>query len=402
MDDSTTGAASVALGTLIGYFGAEAASDDIFDHILWPERYWNGFSPAFALPIALLMPMGGPMHKAMLKTLDRLAAHGLFRGPAQGHMLGTAFYPDSGISYNLHRDGEVQRKSCRNCLWIGAVGRMPIPEIGPKAKGTECATSASSRVLRSRTALSILTLSRGGKTESSTSQRVPIDVGAVRWRTFAALACSELSAVVFSIIAAGVGRSLLSCIWLLPLVLKLISAVFSMEREGLQSTAASEEEGSCIAEIRLPNHGALLIQGSDTLVMQFFRHYGHPKRNRGREILQMGIVVGFGLLFPLGLVLSLSCMSSTMRYLWFGYQLYATLVMHICRYCQCRTWCTAEQRITRLFSDGHGGPIANCLELRDGTGSSVLARLSTTYYDRQAEGEEAMRQVLLRVSPSAA
>src|SRR5258708_39160987 len=78
-----------ALGSLIGYLGTEVAPGDLFERQLWPQRFYNGFTIYNAWKLALLMPMGGPLHKAALQTLDKFFKNGLFKGGSLGRMLGT-------------------------------------------------------------------------------------------------------------------------------------------------------------------------------------------------------------------------------------------------------------------------------------------------------------------------
>lgn len=85
-----------ALGTLIGYIGAEAATDQVFERLLWPQRFWNWFSIYHMFQVVLFMPMGGPVHRAALHTLDKFFENRLFKGDTTGHMLGTAFFKNSG------------------------------------------------------------------------------------------------------------------------------------------------------------------------------------------------------------------------------------------------------------------------------------------------------------------
>ena len=96
-DESQTTSVIGALGTLIGYIGSEAATDDVFERVLWPQRFFNAFSWQDILDIGLLNPMGGPMHKAALTALDKFYQSGLFRGRDLGNMLGTAFFRDAGL-----------------------------------------------------------------------------------------------------------------------------------------------------------------------------------------------------------------------------------------------------------------------------------------------------------------
>jgi len=62
-----------ALGTLIGYIGAEAATDQVFERLLWPQRFWNWFSIYHMFQVVLFMPMDGPVHRAALHTLDKFS-----------------------------------------------------------------------------------------------------------------------------------------------------------------------------------------------------------------------------------------------------------------------------------------------------------------------------------------
>ena len=177
-----------ALGTLIGYIGAEAATSQVFERLLWPQRFWNGFSTTKALKIALFMPMGGPLHRAALHTLDRFFKHGLFKGDSLGHILGTAFYTDTTSSYKVWSAGKVEDRDSlghilgtafytdttwsykvwsagkvednnlvRNGLWPRAAGQLPIPVDKPSRKNLDAETGLK-RPLRARTCVSQLVL----------------------------------------------------------------------------------------------------------------------------------------------------------------------------------------------------------------------------------------------------
>lgn len=116
---STSSIAFGALGTLLGYVGAEVGSDAVFSRLLWPQRFYNTHHPANLLAFAVLMPMGGPMHKAAIAVLDQLIASGLNKGYCRGDMLGTTFYEDVKQNYVLRRglknDTKLQ-KEARNGL----------------------------------------------------------------------------------------------------------------------------------------------------------------------------------------------------------------------------------------------------------------------------------------------
>ena len=61
-----------ALGTVLGYIGAEAATDAIFKRLLWPQGSYSDFNIKNSFKMALLLPSGGPLYKAALQTLDNM------------------------------------------------------------------------------------------------------------------------------------------------------------------------------------------------------------------------------------------------------------------------------------------------------------------------------------------
>src|SRR5437762_4396084 len=96
----TSASAIAALGTIIGYIGSETVDEEIFERLLWPERFYNSGSPLTLLKIAIFLPMGGPLHAAAIHSLISLRKNNLYRGALQGNMLGTPFY-------------KIGRASCR-------------------------------------------------------------------------------------------------------------------------------------------------------------------------------------------------------------------------------------------------------------------------------------------------
>ncbi|MCJ1387453.1 hypothetical protein MMC18_000296 [Xylographa bjoerkii] len=285
-----------ALGTLIGYLGAEAATVDLFERLLWPQRFYTGMTAKDTLLIGLGMPMGGPLHQAALHTLDKLYRAGLFKGPRLGNMLGTAFFHDSGRKYTVHDQSHSQQ---RDLLFV-------IPREG--------------LVKKPRTSWS-------KEKAAETSQ---------------------------------------------PETLKRF-------------------------EIRSNGHGFLVVEGNESVVLQFFRHYGHPVRARARENIQIAIIASFGSLFLVGLMLSILCMSVQLQYVWLGYQLYATLAMIVYRYGRGHEWGTVEEKLVRILEDQKDGEAV--VYLQDNSGDTVMARLSRTYADSYGEGKAAMMQLLAAGSP---
>jgi hypothetical protein len=81
-----------ALGTILGYLGAEVAEESTFERLLWPQRYYNDISPVILLRLTLFMPSGGPLHRAALETLSRFQKNGLYLGKTRGNMLGCVIF----------------------------------------------------------------------------------------------------------------------------------------------------------------------------------------------------------------------------------------------------------------------------------------------------------------------
>jgi len=86
-----------ALGSVIGYLGAEVAEETLFERILWPQRIYNDFDFWTCIKMTAFMLMGGPLHAAALRTLDTFRDNGLYLGRRRGNMLGTAFLRDIGV-----------------------------------------------------------------------------------------------------------------------------------------------------------------------------------------------------------------------------------------------------------------------------------------------------------------
>ncbi|KAK1688316.1 hypothetical protein BDP55DRAFT_726688 [Colletotrichum godetiae] len=98
---------SAAFGAVLGYIGAETGTKSAFELLLWPQWCFSRLNARSAISQAPLLPMGGPTHKAALKTLDVISAHGLFRGSHRVHMLDTVFYPRlEGWTYTMHGDDQ--------------------------------------------------------------------------------------------------------------------------------------------------------------------------------------------------------------------------------------------------------------------------------------------------------
>lgn len=399
-DDISFHAAAVlgALGNLLGYIGAEVATDDIFERLLWPQRFFNGISYRNALQIGLLMPMGGPLHRAALYTLDKFYRNELFKGEAQGNMLGSAFFRDTGLKYRLHEPcKKPQREYVRNGLWVRAIQQMPIPPRPQKEQpDLEDGQPKPRRPVRARTAVSQLQLSHAGLDRPS-GCTIGHDTGPVTLRCIIAIFLSEITGIAMGTLFAALWRSWFALLWLLPLLLKLLSAYFTIPREGLISKVSSVTERdkplkTVKFEVHLRGHGFLVIEGEDTAVLQFFRHYGHPVRHRARELIQICIVILFGCVFPSGMLCALVWMPPNLQYLWLGYQLYATIAMHVQRYSGGHVWATTEERIARVLSRTKDGESVAVLEDQDRI--AIKATLTRNFVNNYAEGTKFVEKIL--------
>lgn len=128
----------------------------------------------------------------------------------------------------------------------------------------------------------------------------------------------------------------------------------------------------------------------------FFRHYGHPVRHRFREVVQLGTVVAFCALFPLGLLCSLVWMSVELQYLWLGYQLYTTVAMHIYRYSGGRTWASTEERAAQRLA----ASMDEVVYFRDDAGTTVVVGDSRTEVDNVREAGAVVKRVLGEIDAS--
>lgn len=318
-----------ALGTLIGYIGSEAATDDLFERLLWPQRCFSAFSWSDIFRVGLLNPMGGPLHKAALTTLDRLHQNGLFVGQSLGNMLGTAFFHDTGLRYKMQDSpsSSMVKDYVRNALWVQAIRHIPIPITNQPDGNGELGTKPP-KLVRARTVVNILELSYTD-CKVDPSRTVKNDIGSVSFRTLLAIIWSEITGIVVGVFVLAFWNSYFAVIWFLPVALRLLSAFTTIKRENLltRPTAKEDEEEVKQFEVNTYGHGFLLVEGKGSAVLQFFRHYGHPIRDRVREVLQIAIIVLLGLVFPVGLLCSLIWMPVGLQYLWLGYQLYATIAM---------------------------------------------------------------------------
>ncbi|KAL8670782.1 MAG: hypothetical protein Q9168_004704 [Polycauliona sp. 1 TL-2023] len=394
-DGSESASVTSALGTLIGYVGSEAATEDVFERLLWPQRFFNDFSWRDMIQVGLLNTMAGPMHKAALTTLDQFHQNGLFHGRSLGNMLGTAFFHDTKLGYKLHdppppSSGE---EFVRNGLWVQAIRQIPVVTRSQKDNNVESGMKPR-RLVRAHSVVNLLELSYvDGKLDPL--KTVKSDVGSVTFRTFLAIIWSEITGIAIAVFVLAFWRSYFAVIWFLPVTLRLISAVGTIQREGLlanPSAKDTENEEIRRFEVNTGGHGFLLVEGKESTVLQFFRHYGHPIRNRAREVLQITTILGLGLVFPIGLMTSLLWMSVELQYLWLGHQLYATMAMYVYRFTRHHQRATSQARLAQKFAAGKDEE--RVAFLQDQNGTVMKGKLTQITVDNYGEGQKVLREYL--------
>ncbi|KAH8757103.1 hypothetical protein BGZ57DRAFT_646178 [Hyaloscypha finlandica] len=397
-------AAFTALGTIVGYLGTEVASASIFGRLLWPSRSYNTTEAKSLAAMALLLPMGGPIHKGAVEALNQLSLAGLWMGYCRGDMLGTAFYPDTAHRYVV-RDScgsSTAEKEARNSFWIRIMeiaARQQRLHVTSDGSTADLQVQRSSSRLRTRRPVFLLTLSRANGEAAKKNDIIEGDIGAPTLRTVAGTVASELVTLVFGVITAVLWRSFFSIWYLAPVILKLAALFFTVQRtpvasvspppadEGDDSTGKpSAGAGHGLYQVKAHADGFFLIQGPSDLVLQFFRHYGHPIRSRRglrgdrvREVASMLTVVAFACVYPAGL-LAFIFAPIPIQWAWVGYQCYTMVSMHIYRFCGGEHVGTTEARVAQALSD-------RCLaKLADGSGNIVVAALRRTVVSSVGEG----------------
>ncbi|KAK0719182.1 hypothetical protein B0H67DRAFT_599080 [Lasiosphaeris hirsuta] len=400
-------ALAAALGAVIGYIGAEVADEAVFDRLLWPHRFYNSQSPATTAKLALLMSMAGPLHGAALAALDHFRDHGLYLGHQRGDMLGTSFFSNQAIQYyyrsSLRPQVCSQAKEIRNGFWVHVL-RFASGAVRPRMEKVE---SRSERV-RAHRCFFTLHLEHCPGLEMA-GDSVVVSERRPTFRTLLGILISELSAIAVAT-AAGLwhrfGASAGSDsppLWLIgflciPLFLRLLAAAATVRREELESPSLEERSGALpgfrdMVEVDCSTIGFILITappGQIGTILQFFRHYGHPKRetryDRIREIVCIAVVYAFVLYFPAGLLL-LAWMNEPTQYLWLGHQVYCILAMHLVRVCGWQGTGRTEERVAAAL-------VRDKTVYIEGDSCYVKATLVTETVQSVAAGKEMLSSIL--------
>lgn len=398
MADSNN-ALSASLGSIIGYLGAEVAEPTVFERLLWPQRFYNYCTPWTVIRMAFMLPMGGPLHKAALETLDAFRRRGLYRGTQQGHMLGTAFFANLNTKYKIHNyHGTDADDEVRNGIWVTVlrhtssllVKSKPVAVVKSDA---EANGGQPQLVRRTSQVVQHLKLSRAGQSEAQSLGTPIFSEEALPWHIFLALPASEFSALA----CAGIIIYLYQSYWFaaylcVPLVLKLIALLVTVRREPMAGPSVSaEQKGTVLFQIFDYDHGFPMIEGPEDLVRSFFRHWGHPIRqsyqDRLREIAGIALVLAFVLFFPIGL-LSMLWVSQPVQVVWLSYQMYTIVVMHIARLRGSSGGGRLEEGIAEQLSKGKK------VALYSRAQGYVLAQLESTSVGRIAHGQEKVQEIV--------
>ena len=401
IDVATQNSITNALGTVLGYIGAEAATTSTFTRLLWPQRTYCRCSIRQIPKLALLLPTGGPVYKAALQALDSASKNGLFKGKHQGRMLGSPFFPDSGCTYTLHSSDSLwpsHKDACRNNIWLQVVSLLPIPKVFATQNDIEKA-SATASPLRARVAVRHLTLtvrSISKKSPPNGSINASHEHDGFVWRSILGALASELSGVCIAIVVLTLWRSWSAVLWLLPMMLKVISIATMLKREPLDlSSPELVSAKPQIFEIHAPAELGvfLVITGPPALVLQFFRHYGHPERDRVKELIQLANVTMCGSLFPIGLLCCVAWLPVQLQYVWLSYQMYAVTAMYLTRFLRVETWASTEEAIAAsLAKSKKKNPASLWVDMAHGR--SVEAFVETSYFTRHSAGAAHVQRLI--------
>ena len=374
---STTGTLTFnGFNAILGYIGGQAATETIFERLLWPQRHFSAIPLSSWPRLILLYSMGSPITSVALDAIDSVYQNGLFKGALQGQMLGTCFFPDldlTRISAPGANDSPRRETAVRNCVWVSSLLNLPLPKLssqenleqrhkndpeahfagssstpGEKSSANLSKTDlkdgkkATERIVRSRMAVYKLVLT-SASSEDLEDQSIPFvleptDASATLTVVLATL-LSESVGIVIMICTAILCRTLWSIMFVVPVVLRLLSAVFAIPREGTTEvglTSPLRQEAHQSWEIICPPMSGkmMIISGPPSVVDQFFRHYGHPVRQRFFESIQLISIIALGCFFPVTLLCQASWMPQTIQYIWVGWQVWNVFAMHFDRYTQ--------------------------------------------------------------------
>ncbi|UKZ72067.1 uncharacterized protein TrAtP1_013004 [Trichoderma atroviride] len=212
--DSSNNNVLGGFNAVLGYLGGQAATNTIFERLLWPQRYLSNPQPESLIKLAALYSMGGPLSATALAVIDSAYKNGILAGRQQGHMLGSAFYPDIGWTTQLHASNNDPGRTsqARSCIWVRALLNLQLPDASSMRtlSGTRSCAAEEGQVgekknpVRARVAVTHLVLTKAMAEDISNSGMpfVQEHTGNVPLYGFITSIISELSGIG---IAIGVG-----------------------------------------------------------------------------------------------------------------------------------------------------------------------------------------------------
>ncbi|GFG23254.1 hypothetical protein IFM61606_03131 [Aspergillus udagawae] len=389
-----------ALGSVIGYLGAEASTESFFERLLWPQRFYNDADLYVLIRLALFLPMSGPLHGAALESLDTFRNNGLYLGMRRGDMLGTTFYHDLGAKYyhltGKNTDQRDNAKDSRNGFWVQVLREVSCRNRDVHLAVQDPEDPAVDQIppYRAMQLVHHLKLRYARNADHAGQGSVEIAETSVNWRTVLGTVLSELSSIVIAITAAAAKpfkTYWLAGYMLVPLALKLVALLTCVRRYSiLDEQEAGDHQGfeDELYESDDPTHGFAIIQGPPRAVLQFFRHYGHPvrdsgaagRRDRMREVLSMALIYLFMLYFPAGLISSLWMPNNT-QFLWLSFQVYTIVTMHAVRIVGWDNCGRTEARVARHLEQNEQ------VWLRRPDGLGIVASLETKDFPNVASAK---------------
>jgi hypothetical protein len=406
-----------ALGSVIGYVGGEVADRAIFERLLWPQRFYNDFNFGVFIRLALLMPMGGPVHKAAIETLEKFRKNGLYNGASRGDMLGTAFYEDAGyacrevMNVDLHGTVVSEPYQARNNFWVETIANVrpqgrDIERVRIDKNGNIRSSASGGSGEKNHRAFQIVyevVLELENFDDVAPSPKEILDENGITWRCLAGILSSEVSALGLAIFVGVYERVWwLAYFFCLPLLLKLIILGINVRRESIAPWSGRGAAKDKVFEFDKTELGFAVIGGleredeEESIVRQFFLHYGHPRRNdftffgdRFKEIGSMILVAVFVLYFPAGLI-SLVWMDPQVQYIWLGYQVYTIIAMHFVRLFGGASAGRTEKRAAVLLQSGKS------VWLKGTDKHAVKATLTITEVESIKAGREYVKYLIRR------
>jgi len=353
-----------ASGFVIGSVGSNFASEITFARLLWPERYYRTSPPWKLGLMGLTMSAAGPLQMASKHAIDGFLRNGLFKGAKEGDMLGTAFFEDTQTGYKtfVKREDQVEcvdKEHARNNFWAAVIASMKSGNRTLSRQDEEGRQVMKGQYANRRASyLTLDYVSSPPIENSSTTKKIRLNIGLPSMLLGAV--SSEIGAVLTGVAAAAAWHSPFALFWFLPLVLKLVAIRFRVRRTSLVAMEMPKKEEAdstlnepCVFELDDHKHGYVLIQAPRALGLQFFRHLGHPQRNklagdRWNERISMALVGVVGAYFPITWM-AFGFASNGIRLTWICYQLYLLATLLVLRYCSLERVGSLEEEVAETL-----------------------------------------------------